>query len=245
MLSALAVIWGSIARGAAAVLEAMPWWGWTHALALALGGAAAVWGPQALEDQSAPGLSPRIGPVETVDTSAIRASVFERLGVAPAPDAEQTDTTCAVLPTWMSEGLGEGRNGLPRVAYDTGLLRQPRFGDVRRALPWVAVPTRGGRRPAVGVTSEKVTLQGYSPRTGQGLTYTYAVPSPDWGLSVAGRIGGAKESVHGESLLVLTRTFEKLDVSAEAGYGITAGEAAERSWQGGITIERTLLEWSF
>jgi len=245
MLSALAVIWGSIARGAAAVLEAVPWWGWTHALALALGGAAAVWGPQALEDQSAPGLSPRIGPVERVDTSAIRASVFERLGAAPAPDAEQTDTTCAVLPTWMSEGLGEGRNGLPRVAYDTDLLLQPRFGDVRQGLPWVAVPTRGGRRPAVGVTSEEVTLQGYSPRTGQGLTYTYAVPSPNWTLSVAGAIGGAEESVHGESLLVLTRSFEKWDVSAEAGYGIMVGEAAGRSWQGGITIERALLEWSF
>jgi hypothetical protein len=245
MLSALAVIWGSIARGAAAVLRAVPWWGWTHALALALGGAAAVWGPQALEDQSAPGLSPRIGPVETVDTSAIRASVFERLGVAPAPDAEQTDTTCAVLPTWMSEGLGEGRNGLSHMAYDTDLLRQPRFGDIRQGLPWVAVPTRGGRRPAVGVTSEEVTLQGYNPKTGQGLTYTYAVPSPDWRLSVAGRIGGAEKFAYGESLLVLTRSFEEWDVSAEAGYGIMAGEAAKRSWQGGITIERTLLEWSF
>jgi hypothetical protein len=145
----------------------------------------------------------------------------------------------------MSEGLGEGRNGLPHVAYDTDLLRQPRFEDVRQGVPWVAVPTRGGHRPAVGVTSEEVTLQGYSPRTGQGLTYTYAIPSPDWGLSVAGRIGAAEQFVHGESLLVLTRSYENWDVSAEAGYGIIAGEAAGRSWQGGITIERTLLEWSF
>jgi hypothetical protein len=55
----------------------------------------------------------------------------------------------------------------------------------------------------------------------------------------------AEESVHGESLLVLTRSFEEWDVSAEAGYGITGGENAIRSWQGGIMIERTLLEWSF
>lgn len=241
-MSIFAAILRPVLGAARSLTAAVPWWGWSHAAALAVGAGAVVFAHGSAErpDVQMPTIK-RAGPV---DTSAIRADIWRRLQVHTAPAPSNVDTTMVALPAWMTEGLGRGRNALPTVRYEAPT---PQLGDVPTVprLPFVAVPMRGAR-PAVDVGPDEVVLRAANPRTAEPLTYTYAVPSPTWTLSAAGTIGAASASVSGASALVLERAVGDWTIGASGGYGLTvSARTVQPGWQAGVTIERTLLEWSW
>jgi len=224
------------------VVKSVPAWVWKFLLGALAGALIGAYASHRYHTASlATSWSPTIEKAEQVDTTEISAEIWQRLQIHDPPPAKETDTTQAVLPEWMlSPGLG-AQNALPEVTYESPRLAQR---GLLPHLPYVAVPMRNGRRPAVDVGASEVRLTAINPKTGGALTYRYSVPSPKWTLSVAGTIGAASESLSGSSALVLERALGDWTVGLGGGYGLTAGpESLSRLFHGRLTIEHVLFQW--
>jgi hypothetical protein len=180
--------------------------------------------------------SPRIESAEEMHAGDLSGDEWAELLVHDVPVAPETTTV--VVPRDIAK-TDSSQNGLTEVTYAADLIDTPELSGkgALPPLPFVVVPV-SGKRPAVDLTPEEVTLSAVNPRTGGGLTYTYDVPRDTWAIDVEGTITAGQTSLASTATVGLR--YERDAWSARVGAGYAAGvvgESAAAGPVGAVTLQ--------
>jgi hypothetical protein len=172
---------GSVAES---VLRAVPAWGWTLALGIAIGAVGhARWTERTAPRPGLPEIEYRDAPLTKQDLQP--PSPLARITRFPAPDSQETRTDCITVPSWLDSpttlratdaSSAAPKDTGPRADTSVSLATEPTITMPSvDGLPYVITPmTRG--RPSLSVGPRRVRLSAILPTTGAGRTYTWAVP---------------------------------------------------------------------
>ena len=186
--------------------------------------------------------SPRIESAEEMKVGDLSGDEWAELLVHDVPVAPETTTV--VVPRDVAK-TDSSQNGLTEVTYAADLMSSPELSgeDALPPLPFVVVPV-SGKKPAVDLTPEEVTLSAVNPKTGGGLTYTYDVPRDLWAIDVEGTITAGQTSLASTATVGLR--YERDAWSARIGVGGGAallGRSAGAGPIGSLRLTRTLFSW--
>jgi hypothetical protein len=111
-----------------------------------------------------------------------------------SPPSESVDTTCAVLPTFITrrDTVIEERGRLisiPGTNLESTAPTEFSVPELQLQRGWLALPVVGGS-PAVRVTKDMTTVQAFDPVDGSGITFRYEHPKDRWHLGALSRISG-------------------------------------------------------
>lgn len=235
------------------VLRAVPAWGWTLALGLALGAAghAHLTGPDR-SGQGLPEIEYKDEPIVEGDLSP--PTMPDRIEEYAAPDSQDIRTDCIQVPSWLPQiatsstperDSASARSDRKISTPQPEISSHPTLGRIS-GPPYVITPMTEGY-PALSVGPRQVRLSTILPSSGRGRIYTWAVPQEDTRLAADVGVRAWPEALSARAEGRLGRVLLRagpVDVwgSVGAGYRSTSRPSPMQGPYGtvGVTVE---LSW--